>query len=87
MLEVKYKCNKDLCSSSSMKIKSINDIKGVMLQAVLVVPKWDDDVRVCIDMRYSNEAVTLTRYPTPTVDDLLVSLRGSKVFTKHDRSQ
>ena len=35
-------------------------------------------------MRAANKAITRTRYPTPTVEDLLVKLKGSKVFTKLD---
>ena len=31
-------------------------------------------------MREANKAITRTRYPTPTVEDLLVKLKGSAVF-------
>ena len=32
----------------------------------------------------ANKAITRTRYPTPTVDDLLLKPKGSKIFTKLD---
>ena len=35
-------------------------------------------------MRAANEGITRTWYPTPTVDDLLVKLKGSKNFAKLD---
>ena len=35
-------------------------------------------------MREANKAITRTRSPTPTDEDLLVKLKGSAVFTKSD---
>ena len=35
-------------------------------------------------MRAANKAITRTRYPTPTVDDLMIKLKGANVFTKLD---
>ena len=33
-------------------------------------------------MRAANKAITRTRYPTPTVDDLLTKLKSSKILIK-----
>lgn len=49
---------------------------------VVVVPKSEGDIRLCIDMRRANEAIE--RHPIPTVDEILQSLNGSKVFSKLD---
>ena len=35
-------------------------------------------------MRHPNNAITRAHFPTPTIDDLLVNLRGSKHFFKLD---
>ena len=35
-------------------------------------------------MRCANKAITRTRFPTPTVDDLLIKLKGARVFSKLD---
>ena len=32
-------------------------------------------------MSGANKAITRTRYPTPTIDDLRAKLKGSKIFT------
>ncbi|XP_028406446.1 uncharacterized protein K02A2.6-like [Dendronephthya gigantea] len=51
---------------------------------LVVIPKKDGDVRLCIDMRKANEAIQRERHPTPTVDDLIHKLNGATVFTKLD---
>ena len=51
---------------------------------VVVVPKSQGDIRLCIDMRRANEAILRERHPIPTVDEILQSLNGSKVFSKLD---
>ena len=69
------------------KLGIIEDVTGKptpWLSQLVVVPKGEKGIRLCIDMRNANTAITCTRYPTPTVDDLLVKLRGSIRFTKLD---
>ena len=51
---------------------------------VVVVPKPNGDIRLCIDMRRVNEAVMRQRHPIPTVDEILQELSTSKVFSKLD---
>ena len=51
---------------------------------VVSIPKADGDIRLCIDMRQANEAILHGRYPIPTVDELLHSMNGSKIFSKLD---
>ena len=51
---------------------------------VVIMPKADGDIRLCIDMRRANEAIQRGRHPIPTVDELLHSLNGSRVFSKLD---
>ena len=51
---------------------------------VVIIPKADGDIRLCIDMRRANEAIIRGRYPIPTVDELLHNMNGSKVFSKLD---
>ena len=39
---------------------------------------------LCIDMRQANRAIMRGRYPIPTVDEVLHTMNGSKVFSKLD---
>ena len=48
---------------------------------MVIVPKGQHNIRICVDMSGANKAITRTRYPTPTIDDLLAKLKGSKIFT------
>ena len=51
---------------------------------LVVVPKPDGDVRVCVDMRRANEAIERERHPIPTIEEVLHDLNGSTVFSKLD---
>ncbi len=51
---------------------------------LVVIPKKDGDVRLCVDMHMPNKAIHCERHPTPTVDDLIHKLNGATVFTKLD---
>ena len=51
---------------------------------VIVVPKPDDDIRLCVDMRRANLAVKRERYPIPTIEELLQEMNQSKIFSKLD---
>ena len=51
---------------------------------IVVVPKKNNDIRICIDMRRANEAIVRARHPIPTVEDVLQDINGSKIFTKLD---
>ena len=51
---------------------------------LVVVPKPDGDIRICIDMRRANEAIERERHPIPTIEEVLHDLNGSTVFSKLD---
>ncbi|KAK7099126.1 hypothetical protein V1264_003313 [Littorina saxatilis] len=51
---------------------------------IVVVPKPNGEIRLCVDMRRANEAVERQRYPMPTVEETLIEMNGSTVFTKLD---
>ena len=55
---------------------------------IVVVPKKDGRVRICVDMRLANEAIERVRHPIPTVDDVRFALNGhsslpNSVCNKH----
>ncbi|KAK3092457.1 hypothetical protein FSP39_003031 [Pinctada imbricata] len=47
-------------------------------------PKKPDEIRMCVDMRLPNKAILRTRHITPTVDEIIHDLNGSKFFSKLD---
>ena len=49
---------------------------------VVIVPKNNGEIRLCVDMRQANQATMRRRYPIPTVDEVLHTTNGSKVFSK-----
>ena len=51
---------------------------------VVIVPKNNGEIRLCIDMRQANRAIMRRQYPIPTVDEVLHTMNGSKVFSKLD---
>ncbi|XP_041926472.1 uncharacterized protein K02A2.6-like isoform X1 [Alosa sapidissima] len=51
---------------------------------VVVVPKANSEIRLCLDMRQANRAIVRERYPIPTVDEILQGMNGSMVFSKLD---
>ena len=51
---------------------------------LVVIPKKNGDVRLCVDMRMANKAIKRERHPAPTIDDLIHTLNGATVFSKLD---
>ena len=51
---------------------------------LVVTPKKNGSVRLCVDMRRPNEAIRRERHPSPTLDDLIHILNGATVFSKLD---
>ena len=58
-----------------------------MVSPLVIIPKKNGGVRLCIDMRRANKAINRERHPSPTVDDLVDNLNGATVFTKLDMRQ
>jgi len=51
---------------------------------MVVVPKKNGKVRICVDLTRLNQSVRRERHPLPAVDQTLAQLAGAKVFTKLD---
>ena len=54
------------------------------ISLVVVVPKPNGDIRLCVDMRRADSAIVQKRHPILTVDKVLHDLNGSTVFSKLD---
>ena len=51
---------------------------------LVAVLKPSGDVRICVDMRRANQAIERERHPIPTVEEVLLSLNQSSVYSKLD---
>ena len=51
---------------------------------IVPVPKKNGELRICVDMRRANEAITRVRHPIPMIDDLLQVIGEGKKFSKID---
>ena len=57
------------------------------LSPLVVVPKPNNDIRICVDMREANTAVLRERFPLPNIDQTLEEMNGAKIFSKLDLAQ
>lgn len=57
---------------------------SVWASPLVVVPKSNGDIRLCVDMRRANKAIIIDSYPFPNVEDLMTQLNGAKCFSKID---
>ena len=51
---------------------------------VTLSKKNSDEIRLCVDMRNTNKAITHERHILPTIDELIHDLSGSTVYSKLD---
>ena len=65
-------------------IEEVPDTPTSWISPLVVSPKLDGDIRVCVYMRRANEAIIRERHPIPTIEEVLYDLNGSTVFSKLD---
>ncbi|KAG8173419.1 hypothetical protein JTE90_002013 [Oedothorax gibbosus] len=51
---------------------------------VVIVPKKDNSLRICLDPRHLNKVIKRQHYQIPSQDQLLAKLKGSRVFSLLD---
>ena len=54
------------------------------VSSVVVVPKPNWKLRICLDPKELNKAIQREHYPLPTIEDVATRLHGAKIFTKLD---
>ena len=81
---MRYKLTEKLNKLESLDI--IEKVNGPTncVSPVIIVPKANNNVRLCVDMRRANSAITRVRYLIPTIYEILQDLNQSKVFSKLD---
>ena len=63
---------------------SYPELTNPLIGALVVTPKSNGKVRVCVDLSKLNEYVKRENHPLPAVDRTLGRLAGSRVFSKLD---
>lgn len=51
---------------------------------IVVVPKNENEIRLCVDYTKLNEAVKRPYYPIPNIESTLANIRGASIFSKID---
>ena len=83
-LREKVKCELERLEQEDI-IEDVTSEPTPWLSPLVVVPKANSEsIRLCLDMRKANTAIGRTRYPTPTVEDLLIKLKWCDRFSKLD---
>ena len=57
------------------------------VSSLVVVPKKEGKLRICLDPRDLNVAIKRERYQLPTIEDIATRLAGARVFTVLDVKQ
>ena len=65
-------------------IEEVPEGPASWVSPLVVVPKPDSVVRICVDMRSANQAIIRERQPIPTVEEVLQDLNGSTIFNRVD---
>ena len=55
-----------------------------MVSNFVVVPKNNNRVRLCLNARKINTAIKREKYPIPTINSIIDTMHGSKIFAKLD---
>ena len=83
-LPLRQKVQDELARMESLGVISKVDSPTPWCAGMVVVPKKDKAVRICVDLKPLNTSVLRETHPLPRVDDTLAQLTGAKVFSKLD---
>ena len=81
-----------ICQKVDTELRNLEE-KGIIervdgptswVSPLVITPKKNGEVRVCVDMRRANQAIIRERHPMPTVEDLIHTLNSATVFSKLD---
>ena len=78
------KVKKELQRMESLGVISKQTEPTKWCSGIVVVPKSNDQVRICVDLTQLNESVYRERHVLPTVEQVLAHISGARYFSKLD---
>ena len=78
------KVKEELQRMEKLGVISKVDVPTDWCACMVVVPKPDGRIRICVDLTKLNESVLRETHPLPKIDNLLAQISESKFFTKLD---
>jgi len=70
-----------------LKANIIKSCKSPWNSPLVIVPKKDESIRMCLDFRRLNNVTEKFTFPVPDIYTLLDTLRGSVIFSSIDLGQ
>ena len=67
-----------------MNIITPIEVQTDWANSMIAIEKPNGNLRICIDPRNLNQAITQPYYAIPTTEEILPKMRGAKSFTKLD---
>ena len=83
-LPLRDKVRKELDRMESLGVISRVDQPTPWCAGMVIVPKKNGAVRICVDLKPLNTSIQREVHPLPTVDETLAQLPGATVFSKLD---
>ena len=84
--ETRPRMNTRTSVASKWQIICLSDHTGAgptpWISPLVIIPKKNENVRICVDMRMANKVIHWKQHPSPTVDDLIHTLNTATVFSK-----
>ena len=78
------KVQEELSRMQSLGVISHVDQPTTWCAGMVVVPKKNGTIRICVDLKMLNESVLREVHPLPKVDETLALLSGATCFSKLD---
>ena len=83
-IPLRQKVKDELSCMESLGVISKVDTPTPWCAGMVVAPKKDKTVRICVDLKPLNANVLRETHPLPKVDETLAQLAGAKIFSKLD---
>ena len=83
-LPLKAQVEQELCRMEQLGVIQRVDTPTEWCAGMVVVPKGNNKVRICVDLTMLNKNVCRERHILPSVEQTLAQLQGAKMFTKLD---